>query len=53
MNTHRSAERRDARHGRDCGTTRPPLDGLDAKAYEKLAAEMNGMSFLKDEPRGW
>ena len=39
--------------GRDCGTTRPPLDALDAKRYEKLAAELNGLAFLKDEPRGW
>jgi len=39
--------------GRDVGTTRPPLDTLDANRYEKLAAELNAMAFLKDEPRGW
>jgi 4-hydroxy-tetrahydrodipicolinate synthase len=39
--------------GRDCGTTRPPLDALDAQRYETLAAELNGLAFLKDEPKGW
>ncbi len=39
--------------GRDCGETRPPLDKLDAKRFEKLAAELRAMPFLRDEPRGW
>jgi 4-hydroxy-tetrahydrodipicolinate synthase len=39
--------------GRDCGDTRPPLDKLEAKRYEKLAAELAAMPFLSDEPRGW
>jgi len=39
--------------GRDCGDTRPPLDKLDAKRFEKLAAELKAMPFLRDEPRGW
>jgi 4-hydroxy-tetrahydrodipicolinate synthase len=39
--------------GRDCGTTRPPLDALAPERYEKLAAELKAMPFLKDEPRGW
>lgn len=39
--------------GRDCGETRPPLDKLDAKRFEKLAAELKAMPFLRDEPRGW
>jgi len=39
--------------GRDCGDTRPPLDKLEAKRFEKLAAELAAMPFLRDEPRGW
>lgn len=39
--------------GRDCGGTRPPLDKLKDERYEKLAAELAAMPFLRDEPRGW
>lgn len=39
--------------GRECGQPRRPLDPLDARAYEKLAAELNALPFLRDEPRGW
>ena len=39
--------------GRDCGQPRPPLDALDAQKSGKLAAELNALSFLRDEPRGW
>ena len=39
--------------GRDCGDTRPPLDKLKAERYEKLAAELAAMPFLRDEPKGW
>jgi 4-hydroxy-tetrahydrodipicolinate synthase len=39
--------------GRDCGDTRPPLDQLAAQRYDKLAAELGAMPFLRDEPRGW
>jgi len=39
--------------GRDCGTSRPPLLGLDAAAEEKLAAQLAALPALADEPRGW
>jgi dihydrodipicolinate synthase/N-acetylneuraminate lyase len=39
--------------GRDCGQPRPPVRSLSPAAYEKLAAEINAMSSLKEEPRGW
>jgi 4-hydroxy-tetrahydrodipicolinate synthase len=39
--------------GRDCGDTRTPLDKLEAKRFEKLAAELKAMPFLRDEPKGW
>ncbi len=38
--------------GRDCGEPRPPLDPLGDR-YEKLAAELGAMEFLRQEPRGW
>jgi 4-hydroxy-tetrahydrodipicolinate synthase len=39
--------------GRDCGQPRPPVAPLSGVAYEKFAAELNALPFLKDEPRGW
>ncbi|MGZ8268456.1 MAG: dihydrodipicolinate synthase family protein [Burkholderiales bacterium] len=39
--------------GRDCGEPRPPLEAVDAARAEKLAADLNAMAFLRDEPRGW
>jgi dihydrodipicolinate synthase/N-acetylneuraminate lyase len=39
--------------GRDYGNTRPPLLPLDAAAEKKLAAEIEALPALADEPRGW
>lgn len=39
--------------GRDCGDTRPPLDKLTAERFDKLAAELAAMPFLREEPKGW
>lgn len=39
--------------GRDCGQPRPPLESLDVGRYQKLEAEMNAMTALRAEPRGW
>lgn len=39
--------------GRDCGQTRPPLDPLDAAAYDRLSVKLAALPALKDEPRGW
>jgi 4-hydroxy-tetrahydrodipicolinate synthase len=39
--------------GRDCGQPRPPVRPLSPSAFEKLAAEMNALPFLREEPRGW
>ena len=39
--------------GRDCGQPRPPLETLDAGRYQKLEAEMNALTVLREEPRGW
>jgi 4-hydroxy-tetrahydrodipicolinate synthase len=39
--------------GRDCGETRRPVMPLGAAAFEKLAAELNALAILRDEPRGW
>jgi len=39
--------------GRDCGNPRSPLLPLDAEATKKLAAEIEALPALADEPRGW
>jgi dihydrodipicolinate synthase/N-acetylneuraminate lyase len=39
--------------GRDCGQPRPPAGPLSGAAFEKLAAALNAMSWLKEEPRDW
>jgi dihydrodipicolinate synthase/N-acetylneuraminate lyase len=39
--------------GRDCGALRPPLELLDAAKRDQLAADMNAISALRAEPRGW
>ncbi len=39
--------------GRECGEPRPPLEGLDEKRRETLAAELERFAFLRDEPKGW
>ena len=39
--------------GRDCGTPRPPLLPLDAAAEKKLAAQLEALSALAEESRGW
>jgi 4-hydroxy-tetrahydrodipicolinate synthase len=39
--------------GRDCGNPRPPLLPLDAAAEKKLAAQLESLSALAEEPRGW
>ncbi len=39
--------------GRDCGQPRPPLDALGAVEYDKLAAEIEALSALRGEPKGW
>lgn len=39
--------------GRDCGHPRPPLLPLDGAAQKKLAAELEAIPELSDEPRGW
>jgi 4-hydroxy-tetrahydrodipicolinate synthase len=39
--------------GRDCGQARPPLHGLTSAERDALAAEVDSMSFLKAEQRGW
>jgi 4-hydroxy-tetrahydrodipicolinate synthase len=39
--------------GRDCGEPRPPLVPLDAVAYQKLVGELDALSALAAEPRGW
>lgn len=39
--------------GRECGIPRPPLQPLSGGAYEKMAAALAQMAFLKAEPRGW
>ena len=38
---------------RDCGKPRPPLATLSASGSKKLAAELDAMAVLRDEPRGW
>jgi 4-hydroxy-tetrahydrodipicolinate synthase len=39
--------------GRDCGITRPPLLPLDGSAEKALAANLETLPALRDEPRGW
>lgn len=39
--------------GRDCGEPRPPSRALTAAEQENLAAQLNAMSALREEPRGW
>jgi 4-hydroxy-tetrahydrodipicolinate synthase len=39
--------------GRDCGIPRPPLLPLDADAAKQLAKQLEALSALADEPRGW
>jgi 4-hydroxy-tetrahydrodipicolinate synthase len=39
--------------GRDCGIPRPPLLPLDAAAEKKLAAQLEALPTLSQEPRGW
>jgi dihydrodipicolinate synthase/N-acetylneuraminate lyase len=39
--------------GRDCGDPRPPLLPLDAAAYQKLVGELETITALRAEPRGW
>jgi dihydrodipicolinate synthase/N-acetylneuraminate lyase len=38
--------------GRDCGEPRRPVIALGT-SYEKLAAEINALAILREEPRGW
>ena len=39
--------------GRDCGDPRPPLLPLATEAEKKLAAALQTLPALADEPRGW
>jgi len=39
--------------GRDCGAPRPPLLPLAAEAEQKLAAQIEALPALAQEPRGW
>ena len=39
--------------GRDCGAPRLPVHDLDESRREKLARQLAGMTFLKNEPQGW
>ena len=39
--------------GRECGQPRPPLDPLVADAEKDLAAKIDSIAALRDEPRGW
>jgi 4-hydroxy-tetrahydrodipicolinate synthase len=40
-------------HGRDCGVPRPPMRAVDEEAARRMAAELQQLRFLGDEPRGW
>jgi 4-hydroxy-tetrahydrodipicolinate synthase len=42
-----------AARGRDCGTPRPPLQALDARAADALGQELDAIAALREEPRGW
>lgn len=39
--------------GRDCGALRAPLETLSAGANERLAVELDAITALRAEPRGW
>jgi 4-hydroxy-tetrahydrodipicolinate synthase len=39
--------------GRDCGSPRPPLQALDAGAYDKLAGELGAIAALRADARGF
>lgn len=39
--------------GRDCGQPRPPLDSLPQAGYKTLAAALEKLPWLANEPRGW
>jgi 4-hydroxy-tetrahydrodipicolinate synthase len=39
--------------GRECGVPRPPARSLTETEYGALAETVRGLSFLKDEPKGW
>jgi dihydrodipicolinate synthase/N-acetylneuraminate lyase len=39
--------------GRPCGNPRPPVRALGEIERGKISEALAGMSFLKDEPRGW
>lgn len=39
--------------GRDCGAPRPPVRAATDGARARLGAALDGMAFLKSEPRGW
>ncbi|HSQ04037.1 MAG TPA: dihydrodipicolinate synthase family protein [Burkholderiales bacterium] len=39
--------------GRDCGQPRPPLKALDEAQYRAIAEQLNKMTFLRSEPKGW
>jgi 4-hydroxy-tetrahydrodipicolinate synthase len=42
-----------AAFGRPCGNPRPPVRALGEIERGKISEALVGMSFLKDEPRGW
>jgi dihydrodipicolinate synthase/N-acetylneuraminate lyase len=42
-----------AAFGRPCGNPRPPVRALGEIERGKISEALAGMSFLKDEPRGW
>jgi 4-hydroxy-tetrahydrodipicolinate synthase len=39
--------------GRACGDPRPPNEALSRAEYERLAADLDALPALRDEPRGW
>lgn len=39
--------------GRPCGDPRPPNEALSRTGYEQLAADLDALAALRDEPRGW
>ncbi len=39
--------------GRDCGVLRPPMEGVDEAARERLTSELKRFVALNAEPRGW
>jgi 4-hydroxy-tetrahydrodipicolinate synthase len=42
-----------AARGRDCGAPRPPVQALDPRAAAALVRELDAITALRDEPRGW